>query len=508
VGKGRPPIEQGGLIRIMTDAFSPTSPAVMETAWGRLRRDWPELSGRLQHSWIVWAPGSLDVMGGLAECTGSLTLSAPTAPGVHVVVVPRDDQRLRVVVRHSPNASEPRDNGHDNDGHRGEYESRPAEVDLPLAAFYEAGQVVPAARMRARLQELGCRARCAALAVVHTLLAGRHAPHLGGGADLLIASELPMDVDARHAAALQAAVVAGFNAALNLKLDPMQQAAIVQRAQRELLDFAVGAATPAAPLFASPGSLAQIWCRPFEVGEPLELPAGVTVIGVHCGVRHPAAEERFLQARTAALMGAKIIERMIAMGKAPTPWGGYLAQVSITDYVDRFRDRLPTKLKGAAFLDRFGPLDDPLATIDPAVVYKVRSRAEHHIYEDERVQQFAERLRRASRTGDEQSLREAGELMYASHWSYGQRCGLGSIETDLLVNLIRAQADKGVYGARVSGIGSGGTVVALITESPETSAAVQAGLGAYREKCKRPARLQPMAPRGSVGLFVERCAEA
>ena len=39
--------------------------------------------------------------------------------------------------------------------------------------------------------------------------------------------------------------------------------------------------------------------------------------------------------------------------------------------------------------------------------------------------------------------------MYASHWSYGQRCGLGSIETDLLTDpgLGIVQAAEAVHAA-------------------------------------------------------------
>ena len=53
--------------------------------------------------------------------------------------------------------------------------------------------------------------------------------------------------------------------------------------------------------------------------------------------------------------------------------------------------------------------------------------------------------------------------MYATHWSYGKRCGMGCSETDLLVRLAREMGpERGVYGAKISGGGSGGTVVFLI----------------------------------------------
>src|SRR5512143_1738516 len=54
-----------------------------------------------------------------------------------------------------------------------------------------------------------------------------------------------------------------------------------------------------------------------------------------------------------------------------------------------------------------------------------------------------------------------GELMYQSHESYSA-CGLGSPGTDALVRLVREAGPKyGLYGARITGGGSGGTVAVI-----------------------------------------------
>src|SRR5205823_3240880 len=54
-----------------------------------------------------------------------------------------------------------------------------------------------------------------------------------------------------------------------------------------------------------------------------------------------------------------------------------------------------------------------------------------------------------------------GELMYQSHASYGA-CGLGSAGTDCLVSLVRAGGPPaGLYGAKITGGGSGGVVAIL-----------------------------------------------
>lgn len=51
--------------------------------------------------------------------------------------------------------------------------------------------------------------------------------------------------------------------------------------------------------------------------------------------------------------------------------------------------------------------------------------------------------------------------MYESHASYSA-CGLGSEGTDALVELVKAAGlDSGLYGAKITGGGSGGTVAVL-----------------------------------------------
>ena len=95
-------------------------------------------------------------------------------------------------------------------------------------------------------------------------------------------------------------------------------------------------------------------------------------------------------------------------------------------------------------------------------------------------ERLVERLARAARSHNHQALIEAGELMYASHWSYGQRCGLGSIETDKLVNLIRAQGNHHeLFGAKISARGAGGTVVVLHADTPAARSALSQAVDQY-----------------------------
>jgi L-arabinokinase len=102
--------------------------------------------------------------------------------------------------------------------------------------------------------------------------------------------------------------------------------------------------------------------------------------------------------------------------------------------------------------------------VEPDVDYPVRAATLHPIAEQGRVEKFLELLDGpvgASRA------RLLGELMGASHAGYS-RCGLGTPVTDSIVEAVRCAGwERGLIGARVSGGGSGGTVVVLGREEAE-----------------------------------------
>jgi len=71
-------------------------------------------------------------------------------------------------------------------------------------------------------------------------------------------------------------------------------------------------------------------------------------------------------------------------------------------------------------------------------------------------------LRGITKSNRRDSLKVLGELLYQSHAGYSS-IGLGCAETDQMVEGVRSLGvSKGFYGARVSGGGSGGTVVVLL----------------------------------------------
>jgi L-arabinokinase len=395
-------------------------------------------------------------MGGFAEYTGSLVLSFPIAHSVMVAVTPRTDQLVSVVSVH-----------HQGNGEAG-------RCNWPLASFYSGPDTLadPAALAAAVAGQDVPGARDIA-AGLYAVLESKALPDLGGGLTFAVRSALHDLEGVGAPGATTAAALIALARVFDLQLQPMTLAELAKRGQNRLWGRAEDIADAATAALAQADAILQVRCRSREVVGSMPLPRGLALTGIHCGARSPNADQKYIDARVAAFMGRNIINRILNAGGRPLlPWDGFLSQLSVTDYVERLRDRLPTRIRGVDFVTRFGQSGDNLTTIDPDKVYKIRSRTEHHIYENARSWQFAERLARAARTNDLRPVEEAGGLMYASHWSYGQRCGLGSIPTDKLVNLLRSRGlQGGIFGAKITGRGAGGTVVVL---HADTDAARQA----------------------------------
>ncbi len=428
------------------------------------------------------APLRLDVMGGFADATGGLTVSWPLGEALTIAVRSRDDQQVHV-------CDVPCDES-----------SGAASSNWPLSTFYDAaGRLLPdlsADRLPGNL--LWHRALAA---TIYVLLRGAHLPHMGGGASVCVGWPEASGCELEASASLQAAAALALARSLDVAIDPDVAAAVCLEAQRLAPGLVIGPAAPLTALSGQADTLLQVRAGPAPSTAAMRLPAGVAVLGISSGTRHPDAVRKCVDAHVAALMGLRIVRALAAILPKFTSDTSQLGRITVTDYVEQLRDRLPTRMKGKAFLERFGELDDARLPIDPDAWYKIRSRTEHHIYENARAHQFVERLSRAARTGERAALLEAGELMYASHWSFGQRCGLGGIESDKLVGLLRTRgANEGILGARTSGLGAGGTVCVLLTDTAQSRQAVREAIAAFRTQTGRSATVLEGSSDGALRL--------
>jgi L-arabinokinase len=204
-------------------------------------------------------------------------------------------------------------------------------------------------------------------------------------------------------------------------------------------------------VYGEAGHLLALMCRPAEVVGTFGVPPGLTVWGVDSGARHAVRSGPYRRARCAAFMGKALL--------------GLDA-----DYLTELRpeevgaERLPERMTGSEFLRVRGDVDDEVSVVEFDVEYPVRAATLHPIEEQVRVETFLEMI--DGPVGGSQA-RVLGELMAASHKSYS-RCGLGTPATDRIVEAVQSAGwERGLVGARVSGGGSGGTVVVLAREEAE-----------------------------------------
>ena len=421
---------------------------------------------------LARAPGRLEVLGGSVDYTGGLVLTVPLADHVCVGVRRRDDGCVRCVETPHASGATPR-----------EWSGSSAQLRAATAE--------PAELARVLEEEAASEPIRAIVATLVELLQAGWVDDLGGGLTVAVGSGLMAYTDVGQDAAIASATLAATAQAFGVEIEPQASALLVQRVLNHWLKIPVGPSDAFNALQGEAHSLGQLSCQPCEPRGSIRLPEDVLLLGLDLGARAADCVCRLRRARVAARMGSLLINKIEAFERGePLGPEGCLARVTVQDYVARFRDRLPTKLTGRDFVARFGASCDPLCPIEPSIVYKIRSRTEHHIYENARAHEFAQALQRALRLGEPAALRQVGELMHSSHWSYGQRCGLGSVESDQLVSHLRAQgAAQDLYGARVTAAGCGGVVAVLLRATERGQSALQAALDAHRAAGGRPVRV-------------------
>jgi galactokinase len=109
------------------------------------------------------------------------------------------------------------------------------------------------------------------------------------------------------------------------------------------------------------------------------------------------------------------------------------------------------------------------------------------VHEPQRVRNFLQFLETAATLPPHsaersRTLDKAGHLMYGSHVSYTRDALLGADEADLLVDLVRKHERGGLYGAKITGGGCGGTVAVLANQSPQADDAIATIVQIYQQQ--------------------------
>jgi len=427
---------------------------------------------------VTRAPGRLDVMGGIADYSGSMVLELPIREATFVALQRDPNLQLRVVSLSQDTTQE-------------------AAFDMPLTDFVSAGEPVDYEVAHAYFQGEPKRHWASYVAGVFLVLMHERDITFPHGARILISSSVPEGKGVSSSAALEVAVMQAVAAAFDIEVQPREMALLCQKVENLVVGAPCGIMDQMTSVCGEANRLLALLCQPAELREMIAIPYEIAFWGLDSGIRHSVAGADYGSVRAGAFMGYRIIADLAGLRmKQSAPggpcevddprWGGYLANISPPEFEDSYVHHLPERISGVEFLARYETTTDRVTRVDPERTYAVRVPTSHPIYEHQRVRHFAKLLCSEappsarpednpsglprstppqSQIASEERLKLLGELMYQSHESYSA-CGLNSEGTDLLVNLVReAGPGAGLYGAKITGGGSGGTVAVLGTRT-------------------------------------------
>ena len=417
-------------------------------------RDWVSSPGSLHGFFhhgppigVARAPGRLDVMGGIADYSGSLVLELPIREAAFVAAQLHPEPVVRAVSLDAERGSVQRD------------------VSLPSAVLFSGDYV--AARSAFAVQKTDSWAAYVAGMLV-PLISHKGLRH-SGGARILVTSRVPEGKGVASSAAIEVAAIFALAAAGNLELEGREAALLCQKVENLVVGAPCGVMDQMTAACGTAGHLLELLCQPASTLGHRPLPAELSIAGIDSGVRHAVTGADYVDVRAAAFMGYRLLAEAVGIKVAETdhrgdahaqdlPWGGFLANVTPSELESGLLRVLPERMSGAEFLARYHGSIDTATEVDPLRSYPVRAATAHPIYEHHRVRLFSELLRQ---TPNHRISSLLGELMNQSHESYGA-CGLGSHGTDTIVRIVRnAGTRAGLYGAKITGGGSGGTVAIL-----------------------------------------------
>ena len=239
------------------------------------------------------------------------------------------------------------------------------------------------------------------------------------GASLRIRGDVPIGSGLSSSAAMEVATACALTANSELKIDARALARLCQRAENEFVGAHVGIMDQFVSLFGHAQKALLLDCRSLEF-KLLPLPDNVRLIICNTMVKHELASSAYNERRAQCEEGVRVLSQFYPNVRA-------LRDVSI-EQLEQHQGELPE------------------------VIYR---RCRHVVTENARVLEAGEAL-------EQHDLQQFGKLMRESHASLRDDYEVSSDELDLMVEL--AEKIDGVFGARMTGGGFGGSTINLVRE--------------------------------------------
>ncbi|HEV8272454.1 MAG TPA: hypothetical protein VGQ04_14185 [Chitinophagaceae bacterium] len=418
------------------------------------------------------APGRMDVMGGIADYSGSLLLQIPIKQTTVVSIQKRNDGVFNF---HTQITKKKTDDFTIN------------VSDLVNKSLEESGKIIqsrPGGEWAVYV--LGC----------FLVLQKEKGIELTG-ANVFIESNVPWGKGVSSSAALEVATMNALKQLYKLSLGREELAVVAQMAENLVAGAPCGLMDQLSSHLGQKNKLLPLICQPHHVDKPISIPSGINFSGIDSGVRHAVSGASYSDVRAGAFMSYSIIalkegateedlDRALTTADwSKLPYKGFLANIPVSVFEEKYNSLLPEEISGKDFLAEYKTSIDPVTTINEQKIYKPLVCGSHPVYENARVSEFRDLLKSFKKQEDKQTtLTKMGDLMLQSHESYSA-VGLGNEYTDKIVELVRdAGPANGVFGARVSGGGNGGTVCVL-SYGKEGKNAVKEIYSKYKDMTKK-----------------------
>jgi galactokinase len=270
----------------------------------------------------------------------------------------------------------------------------------------------------------------------------RQGGHTLQGFDLRIESDVPLGGGLSSSAALEVSLLRALREAFGLKIDDVRIALAGQKAENDFVGAPVGVMDQMAASLADEKTALFLDTRSLQY-EKIPLPAEAELVVIDSGISHSHSAGEYRTRRRECERAAELLG------------------------VHQLRDLTPQDLW------RLPSLPEPLDR-----------RARHVITENARVRSAVAALR-------ERDLPRLGKLLYASHESLRNDFEVSIPEIDRLVELASEEPD--VFGARITGGGFGGSIVAVARKGTGRKAGERIA-ARYAENGKRKGTVLVPAP--------------
>ena len=398
--------------------------------------------------YISRAPGRLDVMGGNVDYTGGLVFEATIREATWAAAQLRADRQIVLVNPQMKNSGwEPR-------------------VEFSLDALTNEATV------RALVNKSATVRWTAYVLGVFYLLQQRWPQKVKSGITVYLESNVPLNKGVSSSAAVEVSTMKAAAAAYGIEIVGIELAEACQWVENVIAESACGIMDQAASILGDDGCVLPLLCQPCQVYPTVKLPDNLQIWAIDSGVKHAVTGIEYEAARAAAFVGYRMICEWEQLpltfnesGRIPRytepRWNGYLSNLEASLFRSKYEQRLPERLSGPELLQNHSVHPDPFTQIRAEASYPVRACTRYAVEEQHRIELFVALVRGLSAQPSHAGFRLLGDLMFQSHWSYTE-CGLGSKETDRLVELVREELGPGkLYGAKITGGGAGGTVAVL-----------------------------------------------